>query len=89
MIAVAVGTAHPFAPLAPVHWAAGLSSLSFSKFLVAAALGAPFRATAYSVFGSSLTDFGSTSFYVTSAALLALIVIPLAHPRVRAWVRRP
>lgn len=80
---IGISTAHPFGILSPFHWAAGLSSLSFASFAVALVLGAPVRAFAYSVFGSTLTDTDSDSFVLASAVLIAIIVVPLAIPGVR------
>jgi uncharacterized membrane protein YdjX (TVP38/TMEM64 family) len=80
---VALATAHPMGPLAPLHWGAGLSPLSLGSFVGALALGAPVRAFAYSFFGESLLDTGSTSFRVAAIALVAAIVVPLVVLRGR------
>lgn len=82
-IVIGLSTAHPFGILSPFHWAAGLSSLSFASFTLAILLGAPVRAFAYAVFGSTLTDTDSDSFVLASAVLIAIIVVPLAIPGVR------
>jgi uncharacterized membrane protein YdjX (TVP38/TMEM64 family) len=82
-VVIGLSTAHPFGILSPFHWAAGLSSLSFASFAVALVLGAPVRAFAYSVFGSTLTDTDSDSFVLASVVLVAIIVVPLAIPGVR------
>jgi uncharacterized membrane protein YdjX (TVP38/TMEM64 family) len=80
---VALATAHPMGPLAPLHWGAGLSPLSLGSFVGALALGAPVRAFAVSFFGETLLDTGSTEFRVAALALVAVIVIPLVLLRGR------
>ncbi|HEV7735384.1 MAG TPA: VTT domain-containing protein [Candidatus Binatia bacterium] len=82
-LVIGISTAHPFGILSPFHWAAGLTSLSFASFAVALVLGAPVRAFAYAVFGSTLADTGSDSFILASVALAAIILVPLAIPSVR------
>ncbi len=82
-IVIGLSTAHPFGILSPFHWAAGLSSLSFASFTLAIVLGAPVRAFAYAVFGSTLTDTDSDSFALASAVLIGIIVVPLVIPGVR------
>jgi uncharacterized membrane protein YdjX (TVP38/TMEM64 family) len=84
-VVVALATAHPFGPMAPVHWAAGASSIALVPFLVAVAIGGPLRAGAYSVFGSTLRQPGSLAFYLAITVLLLAVVLPLLHP---AWRRR-
>ena len=80
---VAIATAHPMGPLAPLHWGAGLSPLSLGSFVGALALGAPVRAFAVSFFGETLLDTGSTEFRVAVLALIGAIVIPLVLLRGR------
>jgi uncharacterized membrane protein YdjX (TVP38/TMEM64 family) len=80
---VALATAHPMGPLAPLHWGAGLSPLSLGSFVGALALGAPVRAFAVSFFGESLLDTDSTAFRVAAIGLVAAIVVPLVLLRGR------
>lgn len=82
-IVIGISTAHPLGILSPFHWAAGLSSLSFASFALALVLGAPVRAFAYAVFGSTLADTGSQAFVLASVGLGAIILVPLAIPGVR------
>jgi uncharacterized membrane protein YdjX (TVP38/TMEM64 family) len=82
-VVIGLSTAHPLGILSPFHWAAGLSSLSFASFAVALVLGAPVRAFAYAVFGSTLADTGSDDFLVACIGLAAVIVVPFAIPSVR------
>lgn len=82
-VVIGLSTAHPLGILSPFHWAAGLSSLSFASFALALVLGAPVRAFAYAVFGSTLTDTDSRDFVVACVVLAAIVVVPLAIPSVR------
>jgi len=81
---VALSTAHPLGPLSPIHWAAGLSPLSFGSFVAALMVGAPVRAFAYSFFGQSLLDTTSPSFWLSTTLLVAAVAVPLLIPSVRA-----
>ena len=45
-----------------------------------------FRAFAYAFFGSTLLDVGSREFFVATAALLAVALLPLAHRGLREKV---
>jgi uncharacterized membrane protein YdjX (TVP38/TMEM64 family) len=84
--AVVVGlcTAHPVGPLTPVHVAAGLSSMALFSFGIAVVIAAPARSFVLALFGESLLDPGSPRFLAATGVLVAVSVIPLAHP----WVRR-
>jgi uncharacterized membrane protein YdjX (TVP38/TMEM64 family) len=77
-------TAHPIGPLTPFHLAAGLSAMPALGFVVAVLLASPLRSLSWSVFGSALLDTGSPRFWITTAALVVVTLVPLAHPRVRA-----
>jgi uncharacterized membrane protein YdjX (TVP38/TMEM64 family) len=81
--AVWLMTAHPFGVMTPFHWGAGLTSISLVGFSAALLLGGPVRAATYSFLGSTLLDLGSPRFYVASAVLLAVALLPLAHPGIR------
>ena len=80
---IGLGTAYPVGPLAPLHWAAGVSSISLASFALALALGAPIRASAYSFFGASLLDVSSPAFVASSVVLLVALALPLALPGFR------
>jgi len=80
---VGLGTAYPVGPLSPLHWAAGLSSVSLAPFALALALGAPVRASAYSFLGASLLDVRSPVFVASSVALAIAVALPLALPGFR------
>jgi uncharacterized membrane protein YdjX (TVP38/TMEM64 family) len=77
-------TAHPIGPLTPFHLAAGLSAMPALGFVVAVFLASPLRSLSWSMFGASLLDTGSPRFWITTAALVAVTLLPLAHPKVRA-----
>jgi len=87
-LVVGVATAHPLGPLTAVHWGAGLASVSFLAFFAVVLVGGPARAFLLSSFGASLVEPRSAQFWLASAALVAALLLPLAHPRVRAYLLR-
>lgn len=80
---VGLGTAHPFGPMSPFHWGAGLSSMRAAVFLAVMLMAAPVRAGAFAIFGANLADPGSSRFWLATALLLAAALLPLAHPGLR------
>lgn len=80
---IALATAHPLGPMGPVHWAAGLTTIPPIAFVLALLFGGPLRAAVFSIFGSSLVEGASLMFYVVLGAVLAVVLLPLAHPSVR------
>jgi len=90
-VVIGLTTAHPMGPMSPFHWAAGVSSIRAGRFLVALTLAALARAGACSYFGASLTDIGSRDFYLSTAILLAAVVLPMLHPGLRnkIFARQP
>ena len=80
---VGLVTAHPAAPMSGIHWAAGLSSMSFLGFAAAVTVSGPFRAGLYSVLGSSLVELDWTMTLGLAAAFLLVALLPLAHPGLR------
>lgn len=85
-VLIGLSTAHPLGVLAPVHWAAGLSSLSFAPFVLALVLGAPVRTFALSTFGASLAEGGPIELWTIGLVLIAAMLAPLAFPAVRRRV---
>jgi uncharacterized membrane protein YdjX (TVP38/TMEM64 family) len=83
---VGVVTAHPIGPMAWSHWAAGFSSMPLAAFALAVIIGSPIRAGAYALLGASLMAVGSVQLYAASTALIAMVLAPLAHPRLRRWM---
>ena len=85
-ILVVGGTLHPASPMTLVHWASGMSSMGFVPFVIALIMGSFLRSALFSFFGSSLLAVGSFQFWLTSGLLLAVIVVPLLHPKIRSWL---
>jgi hypothetical protein len=71
----------PVVPMTAINYGAGLSGMHLLPFTLAVVGGVAPRAFAYSFFGHSLLDVGSSQFVLALTLLLALIVVPL-------WVRR-
>ena len=84
---LALATAWPVGALALSHAAAGLTRMSFAVFLLAVAAGSVPRAWTYAYFGSSLVE-GRWLHVGLAGGILALALLPLAHPRARAFLRR-
>jgi uncharacterized membrane protein YdjX (TVP38/TMEM64 family) len=76
-------TGHPMGMMTPFHLAAGVSGVSWLAFLAAVLVAGPIRAAAYSFLGANLLEVGSGRFWIASALLVVLALLPLAHPRVR------
>jgi len=85
-VLIGLSTAHPLGILAPIHWAAGLSSLSFASFVMALVLGAPVRTFALSTLGASLAEGSSGERWTVAFVLVAVMLGPLAIPAVRRRV---
>lgn len=83
---LALASGYPFGPVTLFHAAAALTSMRFVTFLAAGGAGALVRAATYAWFGSSLIE-GSWLGSAAAAALLGVSLLPLLHPKVRAWVR--
>jgi uncharacterized membrane protein YdjX (TVP38/TMEM64 family) len=86
-VAVGIATACPMGPMAPLHWAAGLSSVRMPAFVLAVVLASPVRAFAYSLFGTTLEDVGSPAFVAAIAFIVTIALLPLAFPAVRRRIR--
>jgi uncharacterized membrane protein YdjX (TVP38/TMEM64 family) len=80
---VGLTTAHPMGVMSPFHWGAGLSTIAWIPFLVTILLAGPVRAFVYAYFGAALPEPGSHQFYIGGGVLLAVALLPLAHPGVR------
>ena len=83
---IGLATAHPMGVMTPLYFAAGLSRIRFAPFVAVCAIAGPFRAFLYAWLGAQLVDFGSPRFWAATLVLLAVAVLPLAHPRVRRWL---
>jgi uncharacterized membrane protein YdjX (TVP38/TMEM64 family) len=82
-VVIGLSTAHPLGILAPFHWGAGLSSLSFRAFALALVLGAPVRAFALSTFGASLAGGSTPRVWAITAGITFLLLAPMGLPAVR------
>jgi uncharacterized membrane protein YdjX (TVP38/TMEM64 family) len=71
----------PIFPITAVNYGAGLSRVSLRHYTLAVIGGLTPRAFAYSFFGNSLLDAGSTKFVAAIAMLVMLVVVP-------TWLRR-
>ena len=78
-----LATAHPAGPMTAFHWGAGFASVPMIPFLIGVAAGSPIRAFLYSFFGSALFEPGTQRFVVASVVLVAVALLPLAHPGTR------
>jgi uncharacterized membrane protein YdjX (TVP38/TMEM64 family) len=79
-------TAHPAGPITPTNLAAGLASMPLWEFALAIGLGAPLRAGAWAVLGTSILSWGFATSAALAAALGAVLLFPLAIPSVRHFV---
>jgi uncharacterized membrane protein YdjX (TVP38/TMEM64 family) len=80
---VGLATAHPFGPMTPFHWGAGLASVAWLPFLAVVLVAGPCRAFLLSSFGASLEEPTSPRFWLAAIALAAAALLPLAHPGLR------
>jgi len=81
---VGLTTAHPLGPMTLFHWGAGFSTLGFGTFALVVAVAALARSFALSFFGASLLEVGALQFWLASALLVGLVLLPFAHPGLRA-----
>ena len=81
---VALMTGHPMGVLTPFHFAAGVSGMTLAVFVAVVLPAALIRAACYSFLGAYLLDPGSPGFWIASVVLVAVALLPLAHPAVRA-----
>lgn len=80
---IAFMTGHPIGLMTPFHFAAGVTGISWVAFLAAVGPAAALRAAAYSFLGAHLLDSGSPGFWLATAVLTGLALLPLAHPAFR------
>jgi uncharacterized membrane protein YdjX (TVP38/TMEM64 family) len=71
----------PIVPISAINYAAGLSSVSLRHYTLAVVGGLTPRAFAYSYFGDSLLEIGSTQFAIALLLLAVLVIVP-------TWLRR-
>jgi uncharacterized membrane protein YdjX (TVP38/TMEM64 family) len=87
-VLVGVGTGYPVGNITGYHAAAALTPMRYDVFTFAVALGSLLRAWTYAFFGNAILE-RSTAELVAIALAVALLagLLPLLHPRVRAWLR--
>jgi len=78
--------AHPAGPLTPTNVAAGLASMPTWEFALAIGLGAPLRAGAWALLGTSILSWGIATSALLTVALGVILLVPLAIPSVRHFV---
>lgn len=82
--AIALMTGHPLGVLTPFHLAAGITGISVFRFFVAVGPAAMLRAAYFSFLGANLLSRDSSGLWIASGLVVAVAVLPLAHPLVRA-----
>jgi uncharacterized membrane protein YdjX (TVP38/TMEM64 family) len=82
-LVVGLATAHPLGPMTAFHWGAGLASVAWLPFVAVVLVAGPARAFLLSSLGASLEEPLSPRFWATSIALVAAVLLPLAHPGLR------
>lgn len=86
---VALVSAHPAAPMSPVHLAAGLAPISVAAFVLSLVVGALARAFILAFFGSALLEPGSPRFFAATLLLAVVFAAPLLHPGLRRRIFAP
>jgi uncharacterized membrane protein YdjX (TVP38/TMEM64 family) len=86
-LALALGCAYPIAPLSPIQAAAGLTPMTVLLFVLGAFAGSFTRAATFAYFGDALVGSSLTGLVWATLAFLTILLIPLAFPRGRAWLR--
>ena len=87
-VLVGIGTGYPVGNVTGYHAAAALTPMRVDVFTVAVALGSLGRAWTYAFFGNAILERSTAELIAIAVAVgLAAALLPLLHPRVRAWVR--
>jgi len=87
-LVIGLVTAYPAGVMTPFHWASGFTSMQLVPFTIAVGIGAIIRAFSFAFFGSSLVDVGSTQFWLATFVFVIIIIVPLAHPKLRQRIFR-
>ncbi len=82
-LVVGLATAHPLGPMTAFHWGAGLASVAWLPFVAVVLVAGPARAFLLSSLGATLEEPLSPRFWATSIGLVAVVLLPLAHPGIR------
>lgn len=83
-----VATAYPVGPIFVYAMAAALAGMTLVGVAAALFAGGFVRAAAFTFFGSSLVEADSTRMALAALALGVVLLVPLLHPRARAWALR-
>ena len=87
-VLVGIGTGYPVGNVTGYHAAAALTPMRVDVFTVAVALGSLGRAWTYAFFGNAILERSTAELVAIAVGVgLATALLPLLHPRVRAWVR--
>jgi uncharacterized membrane protein YdjX (TVP38/TMEM64 family) len=87
-VLVAIGTGYPVGNLTGYHAAAALTPMRYDVFTLAVAAGSLLRAWTYAFFGNAILERSTGELVAISAGVaIAAALLPLLHPRVRAWAR--
>jgi uncharacterized membrane protein YdjX (TVP38/TMEM64 family) len=82
-VVIGMMTGHPMGVMTPFHLAAGVSGIPAGVFLAVVAIAGAIRAATYAFLGAQLAEVGSVGFWLATAALVAVALLPLAHRGVR------
>jgi len=87
-VLVGIGTGYPVGNVTGYHAAAALTPMRVDVFTVAVALGSLGRAWTYAFFGNAILERSTAELVAIAVGVgLAAALLPLLHPRVRAWAR--
>jgi uncharacterized membrane protein YdjX (TVP38/TMEM64 family) len=87
-VLVGIGTGYPVGNVTGYHAAAALTPMRVDVFTLAVGLGSLGRAWTYAYFGNAILERSTAELVAIAVAVgLAAALLPLLHPRVRAWVR--
>jgi uncharacterized membrane protein YdjX (TVP38/TMEM64 family) len=82
---VVLASGYPVGPIGVVHLGAAIAGMALATFALAVAAGSLVRAAIFSFFGSALGE--GENLLLASVLLVGAAALPLAHPRVRQWLR--
>jgi hypothetical protein len=83
-----IGTGYPVGNVTGYHAAAALTPMPLGVFGLAVALGSLVRAWTYAYFGNAILERSASELVAIAIGVgLATALLPLLHPRARAWAR--
>lgn len=86
-VVLALASAYPLIPLSPLQATAGLTAMPVSRFVLATFVGATGRAATYAFFGDAMIELETHQVAGALVAVAILVLLPLAHPEGRRWLR--